>query len=72
VYVVSGAAGNGESIDKFTGEGYGWTFSAFRSLDIGYNRMMLHNATHLEIDFYSVSKQAVIDRFWIAKEAPSL
>jgi hypothetical protein len=50
-----------------TAPAYHWSFSAFRSLDIGYNRIVFHNASHLEIDFFSVTKQVVVDRFWIVK-----
>ena len=66
VHVVSGAAGNGESIDDFGP--YDWSFSAFRSLDIGYNSMTVHNKTHVSIDFFSVTQSKVIDAFVIEKQ----
>ena len=67
VHVVSGAAGNGESVDPFTGEGYAWTFSAARSLDHGYSRLTVFNASHLHIDFFSVDRSAVIDEVLLVK-----
>ena len=69
VYVVSGAAGNGESVDPFTGAAYGWTFSAARSLDHGYSRLTVASATRLEVDFFSVDRGAVIDAFALVKDA---
>jgi 3',5'-cyclic AMP phosphodiesterase CpdA len=68
VHVITGAAGNGESVDPFTGESYAWSFSAFRSLDHGYTRMTI-NETHLAADFFSVDQMAVIDSFVLAKDA---
>ena len=68
VHVITGAAGNGESVDPFTGESYAWSFSAFRSLDHGYTRMTI-NETLLAADFFSVDQLAVIDSFVLAKDA---
>eukprot|EP01061_Rhynchopus_euleeides_P012874 TRINITY_DN22644_c0_g1_i1.p1 TRINITY_DN22644_c0_g1~~TRINITY_DN22644_c0_g1_i1.p1 ORF type:complete len:467 (+),score=113.11 TRINITY_DN22644_c0_g1_i1:197-1402(+) len=65
VHIVTGAAGNGESIDKFST--YNWSFSAFRSLDIGYTRMLVANSSVLEIDFFSVTQGRVIDAFVMEK-----
>ena len=68
VYVVSGAAGNGEGVDSLDGySAYNWSFSAFRSLDFGFNNMVVHNKTHLEISFFSVVVNTTIDRFWMVK-----
>jgi hypothetical protein len=69
VHVITGAAGNGESVDPFTGESYAWSFSAFRSLDHGYSRLTVRNATHLEVDFFSVDQARVIDAFTLVKDA---
>ena len=68
VHVVTGAAGNGESVDPFTGAPYAWSFSAFRSLDHGYSRLTVVNATRLEVDFYSVDQARVIDAFALVKD----
>ena len=69
VHVITGAAGNGESVDPFTGESYAWSFSAFRSLDHGYSRLTVQNATHLEVDFFSVDQARDIDAFTLVKDA---
>jgi len=37
------------------------------STDIGYNRLWAHNETHLEFDYFSVSKAEPIDHFWIVR-----
>ena len=67
VHVITGAAGNGESVDPFTGESYRWSFSAARSLDHGYSRLTVVNASHLHVDFYSVDQAAVIDEVMLVK-----
>eukprot|EP00039_Didymoeca_costata_P006653 m.92141 g.92141 ORF g.92141 m.92141 type:complete len:847 (-) comp13339_c0_seq3:19-2559(-) len=67
IYIVSGAAGNGESIDKFTGDTYNWTFSAFQSVDVGYSWLNVHNSTHAQVSFFSVSQNKTIDTAMIVK-----
>ena len=68
VHIISGAAGNGEGVDNLDGyNAYKWSFSAFRSLDFGFNNMVVHNKTHLEISFFSVTENKTIDHFWMVK-----
>ena len=43
---MSGAAGNGESVNAFTGNAYHWTFSAYQSTDHGFSTLTAPNATH--------------------------
>ena len=69
VTVVSGAAGNGESVDKFTGESYHWTWSAFRAIDHGFSTLSAVNATHLGFEFFSLEQNKTIDEFWITRTA---
>eukprot|EP01060_Flectonema_neradi_P002642 TRINITY_DN1167_c2_g1_i2.p1 TRINITY_DN1167_c2_g1~~TRINITY_DN1167_c2_g1_i2.p1 ORF type:complete len:446 (+),score=111.39 TRINITY_DN1167_c2_g1_i2:38-1339(+) len=66
VHIITGAAGNGESIDRFST--YNWTFSAFQSIDIGYSRLTVANKTHLELDFFSITENEVIDYVVIEKD----
>ncbi|CAH8497067.1 unnamed protein product [Heterobilharzia americana] len=69
VHIVSGAAGSDEGKDAFLDGGKPW--SAFRSNDFGFTRMVVHNYTHLEIEQVSVEKERtgeVIDSFTIIKE----
>jgi len=69
VHVVAGTAGNGESIDDCSeqADAHRWSFSAVRSNDIGYGRLAAPNATHLELEFFSVTQHATIDRFAIER-----
>ena len=67
VTVVSGAAGNGESVDKLVGLVYNWTWSAFHSLDHGYSTLKAPNATHLGFEFFSIEQNSTIDEFWITR-----
>ena len=68
VHVVTGAAGNVENQEGFASPpGY----SAFRSSNYGYNRMTIHNDTHLEWTFVatdnSTDQGVVEDRMWLEK-----
>ncbi|XP_071833224.1 acid phosphatase type 7-like [Apostichopus japonicus] len=47
VHIITGSAGNRERHDGF-GPQKEW--SAFRSSDYGYTRMVIHNATHLSLE----------------------
>ena len=67
VTIVSGAAGNGESVDIFTGASYHWTWSAFRSIDHGFSTLTAPNATHLGFEFFSLEENKTIDEFWITR-----
>jgi hypothetical protein len=69
VHVVAGTAGNGESIDDCSkqADANNWTFSVFRSNDVGYGRLVVPNRTHLQIEFFSVTQDSVLDMFWIQK-----
>lgn len=69
IHIVAGTAGNGESIDDCSKDAalYNWTFSAFRSNDIGYGSLHAHNRTHLEIGFFSVSQAKQVDHAWIRR-----
>ena len=49
VHVVTGAAGNVEDQEGFASPPL--AYSAVRSSNYGYNRMIIHNATHLEWSF---------------------
>ena len=82
VHVVSGAAGDVEKQEGF--EPPYASGSAFRTMDYGYNRMLIHNATHLEWLFIATSSDAdpgsphptdvrggggnVVDRMWLIKK----
>ena len=68
VSIVSGAAGNGESVDGFSGSPYNWTFSAAKSLDHGYSSMTVHNKSCVSFDFRSIEQGEIIDEFSIVKE----
>jgi hypothetical protein len=46
-----------EKLDPFIGPSPAW--SAFRLSDYGYTRMKIHNATHLDLDQFSVDKGPV-------------
>ena len=67
-HIVTGAGGNGESIDKFSGAPYHWSFSAMRSVDIGYSRLTFVNRSSLHIDFFSVTQNRVIDEVLFLKK----
>jgi len=77
VHVVSGAAGDVEDQEGFKAPFA--SGSTFRTMDYGYNRMLVHNATHLEWLFITTSSSAtdevaaargnVTDRMWLVKSA---
>lgn len=71
VHVVTGSAGCQEKHDPFDPENFPpWT--AFRSIDYGYSRMTVHNATHLTFEQVSDDKGGqVIDSFTIIKNSHS-
>nr|AAW26678.1 SJCHGC01821 protein [Schistosoma japonicum] len=70
VHIVSGAAGSNEGKDTFIYGGKPW--SAFRTTDFGFTRLVIHNVSHLEIEQISVEnserKGKVIDSFTIIKD----
>ena len=66
-HIVTGAGGNGEGIDRFSGAAYHWSFSATRSVDIGYSRLTFVNRSSLHIDFFSVTQNRVIDEVLFLK-----
>jgi len=70
VHVVTGAAGNVEGQEGFSAI---FGFSAFRSMDYGYNRMEIYNATHLQWSFVvtdnATDAGTVIDDMWLIKES---
>lgn len=74
VHVITGSGGNCEGQNAFEERPGPW--SAFRSTDIGYNRMQAWNATHMHLDFFSVETAGgvltgeVIDSITLVK-APS-
>ena len=68
VQFVTGSAGCKEGREDFNATRPEW--SAFISRDYGYTRLKALNASHLYIEQVSDDKQgAVIDSFWIIKDA---
>lgn len=66
IHVITGSAGCKEMHCPFVEHPSDW--SAFRSNDYGYTRMTIHNATHLEMEQFSVDQNAVIDHVMIRKD----
>ncbi|XP_064621552.1 acid phosphatase type 7-like isoform X1 [Lineus longissimus] len=69
VHIITGSAGCIEKIDPFVGPFPEW--SAFRLSDYGYTRMKIRNATHLDLEQFSVDKGpngAIVDKFTIIKD----
>ncbi|KAK7074236.1 hypothetical protein SK128_015058 [Halocaridina rubra] len=67
VHITSGSAGCQERHDNFTPTQPSW--SAFRSIDYGYTRLVAHNNTHLYIEQVSDDKDGtVIDKVWIIRD----
>jgi hypothetical protein len=67
VHIVTGSAGCSEGVDPFYRIPYPW--SAAHSDDYGYTRMVVHNATHL--DMVQVSDDqggAIVDKLSLIKE----
>ncbi|XP_063624901.1 acid phosphatase type 7-like [Cydia splendana] len=66
VHIVTGSAGNHGGQDPFTGTHPPW--SAFRTDDFGYTRMVVHNHSHIYIEQTSVERNGdVVDSFWLVK-----
>ncbi|XP_069118486.1 acid phosphatase type 7-like [Argopecten irradians] len=66
VHIITGSAGCSEDHDDF-GNSAPW--SAFRSVDYGYTRMKVYNATHIYIEQVSDDKDGmIIDKLWYIKE----
>jgi len=66
VHITTGSAGCREKHDGFSPNHPDW--SAFRSLDYGYTRMQVDNATHIKLQ--QVSAEAggkVIDEIWLVQ-----
>ncbi|CAK9302444.1 unnamed protein product [Gordionus sp. m RMFG-2023] len=67
VHIITGSAGCSEQHDTFVEKAPVW--SAYRSLDYGYTKMLISNLTHLYLEQISVDKQGkIIDNFWMIKE----
>ncbi|CAB3223364.1 unnamed protein product [Arctia plantaginis] len=67
VHIVTGSAGCQEKTDPFKEDPEAW--SAFRSNDYGYSRLLARNKTHLYFEQVDVDlKGQVIDSFWLIKE----
>ncbi|XP_060082446.1 acid phosphatase type 7-like [Ylistrum balloti] len=67
VHIITGSAGCSEDHDDF-GNAAPW--SAFRSVDYGYTRMKVYNATHIYIEQVSDDKDGmIIDKVWYIKES---
>jgi len=68
VHVVTGSAGNVELQEGFDSP---IPFSYYRTLDYGYNRMLIHNNTHLEWLYVNVTGEQgygeVTDHMWLIK-----
>jgi hypothetical protein len=75
IYVVSGAAGSQEMHEAFTKTPPSWT--AFRSNTFGYNRFLIHNASHIRIQYVQTDPTLfpgseygrVIDDFWVVQNS---
>nr|CAD7398004.1 unnamed protein product [Timema poppensis] len=57
VHVITGSAGCDEKHDPFKSKQPYW--SAFRSVDYGYNRLKVFNSTHLYMEYVSVEHHGV-------------
>ncbi|XP_067120071.1 acid phosphatase type 7-like [Centruroides vittatus] len=67
VHITSGCAGNKERVLEFKEHKPHW--SAFRSSTYGYLRMVVHNASHLELEQMSADQFGdTIDHFLIKKD----
>ena len=73
--IVTGAGGNVESMPQQ--EGFAPTplpFSAFRSSNYGFNRMVIHNNSHLHWTFVmtdnATDQGKVADSMWMIKTRP--
>ncbi|XP_049768957.1 acid phosphatase type 7-like isoform X1 [Schistocerca cancellata] len=67
VHIITGSAGCWEGKSPFVLPAPEW--SAFRSTDFGYTRLLFQNVSHLLIEQVSVDKGGqVIDSFWIMKD----
>jgi len=67
VHIITGSAGCNELHDPFGEQQPEW--SAFRSVEYGYMRLRIHNATHLYAEQVAVDKEGeVIDHVWIIRE----
>lgn len=67
VHIITGSAGCSELHDPF-GDQPEW--SAYRSLEYGYMRLRIHNASHLYTEQVAVDKGGeVIDHVWIIRES---
>lgn len=66
VHVITGSAGCSEKHDPFKNNTAAW--SAFRSIDYGYTRMNVMNATHLYVEQVSDDKDGkIIDSLMLIK-----
>eukprot|EP00039_Didymoeca_costata_P028515 m.21302 g.21302 ORF g.21302 m.21302 type:complete len:548 (+) comp7102_c0_seq1:140-1783(+) len=71
IYIVTGAAGSPEMHEPFTKTPPSW--SAYRSNTFGYNRLYIHNNTHVRIQYVQTDPTLfpladygrVIDDFWV-------
>lgn len=67
VHVTTGSAGCREERDEFIQKLPYW--SAFRSNDYGYSRLLIANKTHLHLEQVSDDQNGrVVDDFWITKD----
>lgn len=67
VHIVTGSAGCQEQTDPFKKHPPVW--SAFRSSDYGYSRLLVQNKTHLYMEQIDVNlKGRIIDSFWLVKD----
>eukprot|EP01006_Ploeotia_vitrea_P032202 TRINITY_DN64461_c0_g1_i1.p1 TRINITY_DN64461_c0_g1~~TRINITY_DN64461_c0_g1_i1.p1 ORF type:complete len:506 (+),score=250.15 TRINITY_DN64461_c0_g1_i1:239-1756(+) len=66
VYVINGAAGNREGLQKnFVNPQPSW--SAFRAAEFGYAHLTIANATAMTFSFYADANRVLLDEFTIVK-----
>lgn len=67
IHITTGSAGCREKHDGFSPKPPAW--SAFRSTDYGYTRLLVSNATHVQVQQVSAEKNGeVIDEIWIVQK----
>lgn len=62
--IITGSAGCKEKHDSL---GPVQNFTGFRSVDYGFSRLTISNATHLYLDYFSDDQNQVIDSFWLVQ-----
>ncbi|KAL8620015.1 hypothetical protein ACOMHN_015297 [Nucella lapillus] len=67
VHIITGSAGCSEKHNPFNKTTAPW--SAFRSVDYGYTRMTVHNASHLYMEQVSDDQEGkIVDSMWLKKD----